>query len=75
MSFLGKKFGNGLLGLNHGFISNPDFTWVRSADKIVQIPNNWFSIFVQTTSLKKATMVGTVPLDKKYLITSSKSKT
>ena len=35
MSSLGKKFGNGRLGLNHASICNPNITWVRRADKIV----------------------------------------
>ena len=75
MSSLGKKFGNGLLGLNHASICNPDFTWVRSADKTVQMPKTWFSVFTQTTSFKKTTWVGTVPLDNKCLMTSLKIKT
>ena len=34
MSSLGKKFGNGLLGLNHASSCNRNFTWVRSASKV-----------------------------------------
>ena len=75
MLSLGKKFGNGLLGLYHASICNPDFSWVRSVDKIVQIPIIWFSVFTQTTPFKKATLVGTVPLDNKCLMTPSKIKT
>ena len=75
MSSLGKKFGNGLLGLNDASICNLDFTWVRSADKIVQMPKIWFSVFTQTTSFKKTTWFGTVPLDNKCLMTSLKIKT
>ena len=75
MSSLGKKFGNGLLGLNHASISNPDFTWVRSADKIVQMLKIWLGVFPQATSFKKTTWFGTVPLDNKCLMTSLKIKT
>ena len=75
MSSLGKKFGNGLLGLNHASICNPSFTWVRSPEKIVQMPKTWFSIFTQTTLFKKTTWVGTVSLDNKYLMISLKIKT
>ena len=75
MSSLGKKFGNGLLGLNHASICDPNFTWVRSAEMIVQMPKTWFSIFTQTTSFRKTTWVGTVPLDNKCLMTSLKIKT
>ena len=67
MSSLGKKFGNGLLSLNHASICNFNFTWVRSAEKIVQMPKTWFSVFTQTTLFKKTTWVGTVSLDNKYL--------
>ena len=74
MSSLGKKFRNGLLGLNHASICNPDFTWVRSADKIVQMPKTWFSVFTETTSFKKTTWDGTVPFDNKCLMTSLKIK-
>ena len=70
-----KIFGSGLPGLNHASICNPDFTWIRSADKIVQMPKTWFSVFTQTTSFKKTTWVGTVPLDNKCLMTSLKIKT
>ena len=75
MLSLGKKFGKGLLGLNHASICNPNFTWVRSAGKMVQMPKTWFSVFTQTTSFKKTTWVGTVPLDNKCLMTSLKIKT
>ena len=75
MSSFGKKFGNGLLGLNHASTCNSDFTWVRSADKIVQILKTWLIVFPQTTSFKKTTWVGTVPLDNKCLMTSLKIKT
>ena len=75
MSSIGKKFGNGLLSLNHASICNFSFTWVRSAEKIVQMPKTWFSIFTQTTSFKKTPWVGTVPLDNKCLMTSLKIKT
>ena len=75
MSSFGNKFENGLLGLNHASICNPDFTWVRSADKIVQILKSWFSVLTQTTSFKKTTWVGTAPLDNKYFMTSLQSKT
>ena len=67
MLSLGKKFGKGLLGLNHASICNPNFTWVRSAEKIVQMPKTWFSVFMQTTLFKKTTWVGTVPHDNKSL--------
>ena len=74
LSSLSKKFVNGLLDLNDASICNTDFTWVRSADKIVQMPKTWFSVFTQT-SFKKTTWVGTVPLDSKCLMTSLKIKT
>ena len=75
MSSLGKKFGNGLLGLSHVSICNPNFTWARSAETIVQMPKAWSSAFTQTTSFKKTTWVGTVPLDNKCLMTSFKIET
>ena len=34
MLSLCKKFGIALPGLNHAVFRNPDFTWVRIADKI-----------------------------------------
>ena len=68
MSSLGKKFGNELLGLNHTSICNLDFTWVRSTDKIVQMPKTWFRIFTQATPFKKTTWVETVPLYNKCLM-------
>ena len=70
MSFLGNKFENRLLGLNHASICNPNFTRVRSTDKIVQIPKTWFSVFTQTISFKKTTWVETVPLDNKGFMMS-----
>ena len=75
MSSLGKIFGNGLLGLNQTSICNLDFTWVRSADKMVQMPKTWFSIFTQTKLFKKTTWAGTVPLYNNCLMTSLKIKT
>ena len=47
MSSLGKKFGNGLLGFDHASICNPNFTWIRSAEKIVQMLKSCFSILEQ----------------------------
>ena len=69
MSSLGKKLRNGLLGLNHASIYNSDFTWVRRADKTVQMPKTWFSVFTQTTLFNKTTW------DSKCLMTSLKIKT
>ena len=54
-----NKFGNGLAGLNHVVFCIPDFIWVKRADKIVQMPQTWFSEITQTTWLKKTTWVGT----------------
>ena len=74
MPSLGKKFGNGLLGLNYASISNPDFTWVRSADKIkCQKLDLVYSR--RQHPFKKTTWVGTVPLDNKCFMTPLKIKT
>ena len=59
MLSLCKKFGNALLALNHVVFCDLDFTWVRSADKIFQMPKTWFSEFTQTPCFKKKTWVGT----------------
>ena len=59
MVSLCNKFGNGLAGLNHVAFFNPDFIWVKSADKIVQMTQTWFSEFTQTTWFKKTTWVAT----------------
>ena len=59
MLCLCKKFGNGLPGLNHAAFCNPDFTCVRSADKMVQMPKTWHSDLMQTAWFKKTTWVGT----------------
>ena len=75
MSSLGNNFEDGLLGLNHTSICNPDFTWVRSADRKPKIPKTWFSVFTQTASFKKTTWIGTVPFDNKCFMTSLKLKT
>ena len=71
----GNKFEIGLLDLNHASICNPDFTWVRSTDKTVQILKTWFNVLTQTTSFKKTTWFGIAPLDNKCFMTSLKSKT
>ena len=57
-----NKFGNGLAGLNHVVFCNPDFIWVKSADKTVQMPQTWFSELTQTIWLKKTAWVGTQQL-------------
>ena len=59
MLSLCKKFINGLPSLNYAVFSNTDFTWVRSADKVVEIPKTWFSVFTQTKCFKKTILVGT----------------
>ena len=59
MVSLCNKFGNGLAGLNHVAFFNIDFILVKSTDKIVQMPQTWFSKFTQTTWFKKTTWVGT----------------
>ena len=74
MSSLGKKFGNGLLGLSHASIFNPDFTWVRSEDKI-KCRKLDLAYSRRKHPFKKTTWVGTVPLDNKCLMTSLKIKT
>ena len=74
MSSLGKKFGNLLLGLNHASISNPDFTWVRGADKIKYRKLD-LAYSRRQHPFKKTTWVGIVPLDNKCLMTSLKIKT
>ena len=53
MVSLCNKLRNGLIGLNHFAFCNRDFTWVKTADKIVQMPQTWFSKFTQTTWFKK----------------------
>ena len=74
MSSLGKKFGNRLLCLNHTSISNPDFTWVRSADKI-KCRKLDLAYSRRQHPFKKTSWVGTVPLDNKCLMTLLKIKT
>ena len=58
MLSLCKKFGNVLTGLNHVVFCNPDFTWMKIGEKIVQMPKTWFSAFTQTRWFKKTTWVG-----------------
>ena len=74
MSSLGKKFGNRLLCLNYASISNPDFTWVRSADKI-KCRKLDLAYSRRQHPFKKTSWVGTVPLDNKCLMTLLKIKT
>ena len=59
MVSLCNKFGNAKAGLNNVVFCNLDFIWVKSADKVVQMPQTWFSEFTQTTWYKKTTWVGT----------------
>ena len=56
----GKKFGKVLHGLNLAPICNPDFTWMRRADKIVHILKTFFSVFKLITLFEKTTWFGTV---------------
>ena len=74
MLSLGKKFGNGLLGLNHASSCNRNFTWVRSANK-VKCRKLDLTYSRTQHPFKKTTWVGTVPLDNKCLMTSLKIKT
>ena len=71
MLSLGHKFGNGLTHLNDASICNPDFIWVKSTDKIVQVLKSLFSIFTQTISFKKTGL----ELGNECFMTSLKIKT
>lgn len=56
----GKKFRKVVHGLNHAPICNPDFIWMRSANKTVHILKTLFSIFKLITLFEKTTWFGTV---------------
>ena len=50
MLTLCKKFGNALPGLSHAVFYNPNFSWIRSADKIVQMSITLLSEFMQNST-------------------------